>query len=698
MHRESIPSGRLLLRKQTHCAQPCVFPAHFPTLEKMATLHQDLTPSSPKREPASAREQITLVQWIAPSLFLFSLVCYANTLLNGFVYDDELQLLSNPYVKSWHYLPEIFRTTVWSFIGAAGESNYYRPMMTFTYLLLWKAFGDLPFGYHLFNIVLNALVVVAVYFAGNQLFKSIPVAAVAAALFALHPIHTETVNWIAAVPDLEATFFFLLAFLLYVRKPILDWKSHLLIAACYLASMLAKEPAVLLAPLLVCYQHFVREDRAQITFSTKLRQYLPVCLVGIGYLIFRRLLFGNLAPVLQHPDIGWRNGIFSAFALIAQYARLLFWPTHLSAFHTFHASQTLRQPGVLPGIAIVLGCLSFLAVFYKRQPRLAFCVLWIGLTLGPVLNVRWMAANVLTERYLYLPSVAFCWLVGSALVYLWGAIRNPPQLRTAWRAVLSLVCLAIAVLSIGAILRRNRVWQDDLTLYLATLKTDPDAWVMHLNLGTTYFAMRDFSAAGIELRRALELKPGSANALNALGCVYLEQGRLDEASQALRDAIAAKPRWTDAHFNYGRVLKKTGQDDLALAEFRTAVETGPLNANAHLYLGQELAARGQTAAAEAELRESIRLYPSLTAQKQLADLLLSAGRDSDAMAVLQQIAREYSYDSATHLKLARLLESKGKMQEALKEYSRALNQDPGNIEAREALTRLQNKQSQSKPD
>lgn len=659
----------------------------------MATTNETVSAASAESPASPVRGQHSPEQWIAPSLFLISLFCYANTLLNGFVYDDELQLLANPYVKSWRFLPEIFHTTVWSFIGAAGESNYYRPLMTFTYLLLWKAFGDLPFGYHLFNILLNALVVVAVYFAGKQLLRSVPAAAVAAALFALHPIHSETVNWIAAVPDLEATFFFLLAFLLYIRKPTLNLKDHLLISVSYLAAMLAKEPAVLLAPLLVCYQHFVREDREQTTFSTNFRQYLPVCIVGVAYLIFRRLLFGNLAPVLQHPDIGWRNGIYSAFALIANYGRLLFWPSPLSAFHTFHPSLTFRYPGVLPGATIVLGCLLFLAFFYKRQPVLAFCVLWIGLTLGPVLNVRWMAANVLTERYLYLPSVAFCWLGGSALVYLWNAFRNPPQLQTAWRAALSIGCLAAAILAFGAIVRRNRVWQDDLTLYLTTLKTDPDSYIMHLNLGTTYFAMRDFSAAGIELRRALELKPGSANTLNALGCVYLEQGRLDEASQALRAAIASKPRWTDPHFNYGRVLKKTGQDDLALEEFRTAVEVGPLNASARLYLGQELAERGQTAAAESELRESIRLYPTLTAQKQLADLFLSTGREAEGIAILRQIAKEYSYDSATHLKLARILESKGELQQALKEYHQTLELDPENIEAREGLARLQNHQN-----
>src|SRR5258708_36735875 len=220
----------------------------------------------------------------------------------------------------------------------------------------------------------------------------------------------ESEKWVCAGPRLDANGLFVGAFLIYIRRSILDPKSHVAVVACYGAAMMAKEPALLLAPLLVYYEHFVRDGHQQTPFRAKIRQYTPVCLVGLGYLVSRSLLFGKLAPVLQHPQITWREGIYWAFALIASYARLLFWPTRLSAFHTFHASESLRDPGVLAGIAMVLGCLAFLVYFYKRQPQLAFCVLWIGLTLGPVLNVRWMAANVLTERYLYLPSLAFYWL------------------------------------------------------------------------------------------------------------------------------------------------------------------------------------------------------------------------------------------------------------------------------------------------
>src|SRR6266404_3146878 len=554
-------------------------------------------------------------QWIAPFLFLASLACYVNTLFNSFVYDDELQILANPYVKSWHYLPQIFTTTVWSFIGAAGDSNYYRPLMTFTYLLLWKAFGDLPFGYHLFNILLNALVVVAVYSAGKQLFKSQPTALVAALLFALHPVHTETVNWIAAVPDLEATLLFVAAFLIYTRLSILDRKSHAAVMACYVGAMMAKEPALLLAPLLVYYEHFVRDGHQQTPFRTKIRQYAPACLVGLSYLVLRGLLLGKLAPVSQHPQITWREAIYSAFALIASYARLLFWPTRLSAFHTFHASESLREPGVLAGIAMVLGCLAFLVYFYKRQPQLAFCVLWIGLTLGPVLNVRWMAANVLTERYLYLPSVAFCWLAGRIAQKAWDLRLESQRGRALLRVILCAAAIVLAALGTTRVWARARIWHDDMTLYRNTLETDSDSYIMHMNMGVTYFAVGDFVAAEKELQRALELKPDSANVLNALGCAYMEEGRLDEAAKTFQSAIASKPRWTDPHFNYGRLLKKIGQNDAALAEFRTAVEVAPLNSTARLYLAQELAERGQDSEAEAEYRSSIQLSASLMARR-----------------------------------------------------------------------------------
>jgi protein O-mannosyl-transferase len=125
-------------------------------------------------------------------LFLLAFLPYANIFFNQFVYDDGSQVVANPYAHSFRYLRQIFTTTVWSFQGAQGVSNYYRPMMTFGYLLTYQIAGLVPFSFHLANIVLNGIVVWLVFLILRR-FSGERVALVAAGLFALHPIHTEPV-------------------------------------------------------------------------------------------------------------------------------------------------------------------------------------------------------------------------------------------------------------------------------------------------------------------------------------------------------------------------------------------------------------------------------------------------------------------------------------------------------------------------
>jgi protein O-mannosyl-transferase len=647
-----------------------------------------LTEAAPMSKPAAAQNTSTKVETVSViALFILAVGCYANTLLNAFVYDDELQILQNPYIKSWHYLGAIFRTTVWSFIGAAGDTNYYRPMMTLTYLVLWKVFGNAPLGFHLLNILLNALVVACVYYVGRELFQSHWTAFVAAAIFAVHPVHTEAVAWIASVPDLEATLFGLLAFYAYVKAPEVNWKRQAAIVICLVLALLAKEPALMLIPLLIYYEHFVREDRGHTGFATKMKRYLPACSAAAAYVVLRISLLGKLAPVLQHAKISWPQAIYSAFALVADYARLMFWPSRLSAFHVFHVSSSLFEFRVLAGVAIVVACGALVFLVHRRWPVAAFCVVWAAITLAPVLNARWMAANVLTERYLYLPSVGICWMAGWAAKRVWDLAGTTVQRRTLLRLAAGAVSIALLFLCAAKTLARNRMWRDDLALYTETVKTDPDSFVMHMNLGVAYFST-DLKASEKELLRALELRPDSTNVLNALGCVYLEQGRYAESEATFQRAIAAKPNWTDPHFNYGRLLKKMGRNDEALAQFRKAVEVAPVNATARLYLAQELGERRQYTEAEAQYRTSLELSPSLVAEGNLAGILLHSGRDAEAASLLWQMAKEYPFDSLTRLRLGQLLEKQGRPQEAKKEYQATLVTDPENAEARSAIQRL----------
>ena len=621
-------------------------------------------------------------------LFLMGVVllCYANILGNGFVYDDNQQILQNPYVKSWHFLPEIFTTTVWSFVGQVGTTNYYRPLMTFSFLLLWKLFGPIPFAFHLCSVVFHAAVVVMVFLTGARLFHDRRVGFVAALLFAVHPVHTEAVAWIAALPDLQATFFLLLAFWLILEPDQITWRQQAFSAVCFLLALLAKEPSVMLVPLVILYAHQVAPGSAAKSMPSKVRSYAPLLALGLAYLALRVVLLGKLAPVLQHPGMTWPSTFYSAASLVLSYVRLLLWPTRLSAFHVFHPTSHLLQSTALAGIAIFLLCFLGSLRLLRTFPPLGFTIFWIGLTLAPVLNARWMASNVLTERYLYLPSVGFCWFAAWCAVRLWDlpGVRASRVYRVASVAILAVLLVAASAKTV----LRNSDWQSDLRLYSATLETDPGADVIRSNLGGTYFDKGDLARASYEWERALAGKPDSVNTMNALGIVYTKQGRIADAQRILLRAIRTKPLWADPHYNYGLLLQKMGDSRGALDEFQKAVELAPLNPVALRCYAEALQSVGDFAKAESEYHRSLDLDPSFDTLRSMAGLYLQTRQLSSAEAMLRQIVARFPYDSQSHLDLARLLAESGRTAEARQEFLAVLNTDPLNKEAALALRNL----------
>ena len=279
-------------------------------------------------------------------------------LTNSFVYDDDQQILQNPYIKSWHYLPQIFGTTVWSFVGQAGATNYYRPLMTFSFLVMWTLFGAVPFGFHLFSLVLHAAVVLLGFYAGLRLFSDWRIAWIAALLFAVHPVHTEAVDWISAYPDLQVALFFLATFLWYAREGKPAATDQVVLALTFALALLSKEPALMFIPVALFYEYYVRPCRASFTAREKFLRYLPLLCLGAFYMALRVALFGKLAPVLQHPQITWPQTIYSALAMVSDYTVLLVWPAHLSAFHDFQASTSLFEPRVVFGILVLLAAIE----------------------------------------------------------------------------------------------------------------------------------------------------------------------------------------------------------------------------------------------------------------------------------------------------------------------------------------------------
>jgi tetratricopeptide (TPR) repeat protein len=665
-----------------------VTPQAVPTSAAKVTKSPQL-PSGPARAAFwSDRTRALLIA----ALVACATLPYLNILFNGFVYDDDAQLVKNPYVRSFQYLKEIFTTNVWSFRGAGSITNYFRPMMTLGYLFCYQLFGMRPYGFHLFSLLLHVLVVCLVFVVTERLTGDRVWAFVAGALFALHPIHTESVDWIAAVTDLEVTFFYLLTFgiFLAVARPGGRASKALLAAmgVAFVLALLSKEQAMTLPALATVYEHFYRGDRSETSAPQKLARYGLLWLVGVTYVLCRIHFFGALAPREGFAQLTPQQIVLSAIALVGQYVWKLLWPARLCAFYVFHASKSLFDLRVLAGLLVLLAFAALFLVCWRSRERnvrfASFAILWFFATLAPVLNAHWVAVNVFTERYLYLPSVGVAWLVGLGASKLWS--RTAP--RPAQRRALVLAGLVVGGLFAARTVIRNRDWNNDIALYNRTLELSPDAYIILNNLGTVYWDQGAEYKAENAWKRSLAINPHYGVVLNNLGMVASRRHQYAEALGFFQRAIEAKPSLPDPHLNLGETYLLMGQTGAAEPQLRAAVALSTLNTRAHNKLGQLLVETGRLDEAEEQFRASVLVEPNVLAYDFLGEINIRRRAAGEAERAFRAALSLDESDSNAHFGLGFLYKGAGRKAEALSQYQAGLVKDPTNPQALAAVHEL----------
>jgi len=527
------------------------------------------------------------------TLVLIAVAVYANSLANGFITDDKLQLLANPLVTDVHKLPQVFGSGVWSFLGYRG--NYYRPVQFLLYALLYWVFGPHALAFHCFMVMLHAANTALVYALGRRLFdQSVPGAAwISAAIFAVHPIHTEAVDWIAALPDVLLTTISLAGLLAFVRQNgrpnRLQGAGH---CGLYLLALLTKETGVMLLPLYAGYQWIVQGKSAAAAVRRDSRLYAGMAAALAIYLVLRVHALGELAPAQQaFLKLSPAAFAMSAAVIAASYLASLVWPAGLNFFHIFHATSQATPQLVFALVPLAAAAWAAFRLS-SRQPMVSYGVFWIALTLAPVMNLTGVGQNVFAERYLYLPSVGFVWMAG--LAWAWLRTAAPPVAWPAAAAIL-LACSAAAM-------ARNADWKDDFTLLQATLKQSPESGYLH-NLMAGVWIERD------QFRRAL-----------------------DEQTLAVR----YEPRSVTFRKNLGNIL--LGMDSAAAArEFEIVTRLDPSLAEGHLDLGLAYQALGDSARAAAEYDRALAIAPDyLDALLALAQLDRTAGKTEESQALFRR--------------------------------------------------------------
>jgi tetratricopeptide (TPR) repeat protein len=566
--------------------------------------------------PGIAPKRTTLFSIIV--ILLVSFAVYSNALSNGFVYDDNLQVLNNPWIKDVRHISEIFSKSVWSFQKEPEISNYYRPLMHLIYLFNYHVFGLKPWGFHLVNILCHAGVSVLVFIIAARLISAssssspfgeksfiralLTAPFVAAVLFATHPIHTEAVAWVAALPDLSYTFFYLLSFYFYIRSELGFKGSYPFSVISFFLATLCKEPALTLPIIIVAYDFvFKRTESQQLDY---VKRYIPYLFVAGIYLVLRYRALSGFAPQPPHIHLMPYQYFINAFPLFTQYLEKLLVPLKLNAFYVLHPINSFFEIKGIVSLATAVVFIGFAFVAFKKNKVVFLSLLFIIIPLLPVLYIPAVGENTFTERYLYLPSVGFVILL--ALFFKWT--EASPK-----KVVISLTAapLILAGLYLIGTLNRNTVWKDNYTLFADTVMKSPDASTPHGFLGSALLDKRRIDEAIEHFQFALQLdplNPDYAATQNELGKAYALKGQIDEAIEHFQLALRVKSSAT-IHYNLGKVFILKGLLDDAIREFKTALSLKSDYADARNSLGNAYFNQNRVDKAIIEFKTALSIKP-----------------------------------------------------------------------------------------
>jgi tetratricopeptide (TPR) repeat protein len=590
-------------------------------------------PPTPSPAPEAPRRWFSVPRWrellVCLLLAAATGAVYSRACRNGFVnYDDDVYVERNAHVRLG--LP--VENLRWAFTTT--EMVNWHPLTWLSFALDARVFGMDPGGFHLTNVVLHVLDAVLLFVALRALTGAVWRSGFVAALFALHPLHVESVAWISERKDTLSTLFWVLtlaAYALYARRP--GVLRYLLVAVLFALGLMAKSmlvtlPAVLL--LLDCWPLGRWQPGVASTLRLLLEK-LPLLLLAAASCAVTLVAQHQGGETNSADELPLRleNAAVSYVAYIGDTV----WPHGLIPFHPFptHPFPAWQVAGAfLVLIGISAGCL----LLARRAPYLAVGWLWYLGTLVPVIGlVQVLGGHARADRYTYVP------LIGLFLMVVWGAadlasrLRVPALVPAAAGVVVLAACAAASWVQIGT-------WQDSTTLWGHTLAVDPDNYLAHNNLGTVLLNDGKVDESMRHYQACLRACPTYALAHYNMGCALAEKGRAQEAIGYYRQSLRYNPHYADAHNNLGALLLMQGDADGAAREFTAALGNTPNPPLVHNNLGLALFRQGKTSAAVAEFEEALRLDPGYAdAHSNLGEALYAQGRVDPAIAHFEEALR-----------------------------------------------------------
>ncbi len=558
---------------------------------------------------------------------------------HGFVnYDDDEYVVQNAAVRDGLTRQGI----VWAF--TTFEAANWHPLTWLSHMLDVEIFGLWAGGHRLTSLLLHLASTLLLFHVLRRMTGASWRPAFVAAIFALHPLHVESVAWVAERKDVLSTFFGMLAVLAYARyveRP--DGVRYALVVGAFTLGLMAKPMLVTLPFLLLLLDYWPLGRLAPAAGGAAARavdwRRLPPLLLEKAPMLVLSAFSSWITLVAQGrgkalaPVEAVPFGLRVANALVS-YVRYLgksVWPAGMAVFYP-HPGQW-PWPAVA-GSVVVLAALTLLALLLRsRRPYLVTGWLWYLGTLFPVIGLVQVGSQALADRYTYLP------LIGPAIALAWGASDWIGQRRIA--RVLGAAAAVSACLALGVIAwRQVGFWKSADALFEHAIAVTRDNGEAHYNLGIARLRSDRDEEAAAEFRKAIEIQPRDPRAHNNLGTAYHRLGRLDDAIAEYRATLAIDPGHRNARKNLALALSSEGRDREAADELRLVLRDEPLWGGGHRLLGLSLVRMGALAEGEEQLREAVRLEPgSAEALSDLGACLSTEGKLDDAIAAFREALR-----------------------------------------------------------
>ena len=547
-------------------------------------------------------------------LALATFIAYEQVRNHDFIsYDDDKYVCENQHVIDGLTSDSIR----WAF--TTNRASNWHPLTWLSHMLDCQLFGLNAGWHHLTNVLFHIVNTLLLFAVLKRMTGAFWCSVFVASAFALHPLHVESVAWIAERKDVLSGFFWMLTIWAYVRYTERPGINRYLLTLLTFALGLMAKPMLVTLPFVLLLLDYWPLGRLQWASKDTGRNLPPAESAGLNrrvsstfHLVVEKIpLFvlsaassvvtciaqqsGGSMMLIERLPLKFR--IINAMTSYLGYIVKMFYPTRLAVFYpypeTFHMSAVAL---------LLIGILVLLNRWAHRRPWLIVGLLWYFGTLVPVIGLVQVGSQAMADRYTYLPSI------GIFIIVAWGVA----ELSAKWRyRKIILGVLAGLILAVLVICTRAQVkyWKNDFTLFKHTLSVTRKNYVMHFNYGVVLREKGRLDEAVIQFRRALQIKPNHSEIRYDIGYTLALQGKLKEAVSEYRKFLQIIPDDLDVHNNLGSVFLRQGKIDEAIACFKEALRLEPACPEALNNLGMALGEQGKLDEAIKYFTEALRVKP-----------------------------------------------------------------------------------------